>query len=192
MNAAQTRDLAAVEDARPVSVEPASSEDVTAIFRKEGDFWTIAWQGKVSRVKDIKGLAYVAQLLRYPGKEFHAFDLVAATDTVFGERVAGGTGTAGGGHDEERIEDMGLRPGLPEDAGEMLDSTVKAAYRRRLSELREELEEAKKRGNVERASNAEDEIEFLNRELARAVGISGHDRAPHRPRKGRGLTRLAL
>jgi hypothetical protein len=32
------------------------------------------------------------------------------------------------------------------DAGEMLDEQAKAAYRRRLADLREELEDAKRRG----------------------------------------------
>src|SRR5258705_11554209 len=58
----------------------------------------------------------------------------------------------------------------------MLDDTAKAAYRRRLSELREELEEAKELGNVERAEKAEQEIDALTSELSRAVGLGGRDR----------------
>ena len=42
------------------------------------------------------------------------------------------------------------------DAGEMFDEQAKVAYRRRLSELREELEEAKGFGKVERAEQAEE------------------------------------
>src|SRR5208282_6607798 len=62
------------------------------------------------------------------------------------------------------------------DAGEMLDEQAKAAYRRRLSDLREEMEEAKERGNVERAEQAEQEIDALTRELSRAVGLGGRNR----------------
>jgi hypothetical protein len=40
------------------------------------------------------------------------------------------------------------------DGSEMLDEQPKVAYRRRLSELREELEEAKELGKVERASES--------------------------------------
>ncbi len=47
----------------------------------------------------------------------------------------------------------------------MLDEQAKIAYRRRLSELREELEEAKELGNVERAEHAEAEIDALTKEL---------------------------
>ena len=55
-------------------------------------------------------------------------------------------------------------------------SKPRSAYRRRLSELREELEEAKEPGNVERAERAEQEIDALTRELSRAVGLGGRDR----------------
>jgi hypothetical protein len=43
-------------------------------------------------------------------------------------------------------------------------------------ELREELEEAKELGNVDRAEQAEAEIDALTRELSRAVGLGGRDR----------------
>ena len=62
------------------------------------------------------------------------------------------------------------------DAGEMLDDQAKVAYRRRLSELREEFDEAKELGNVERAEHAEAEIDALTRELSRAVGLGGRNR----------------
>jgi hypothetical protein len=54
------------------------------------------------------------------------------------------------------------------DAGDMLDEQAKSAYRRRLSELREELEEAKEFGNTERVEKAEAEIEALTSELSPA------------------------
>jgi hypothetical protein len=39
------------------------------------------------------------------------------------------------------------------------------------------LEEAKELGNVERAEQAEEEIHALTRELSRAVGLGGRNRA---------------
>lgn len=61
-------------------------------------------------------------------------------------------------------------------SGEMLDATAKAAYRRRLTELNEELSVAKENADVERASDLEDEIEAITNELRRAVGLMGRDR----------------
>ena len=77
---------------------------------------------------------------------------------------------------EEDLEKAGIHVASLGDAGEMLDDQAKATYRRRLSELREELEEAKERGNVERAEQAEQEIDALTKELSRAVGLGGRNR----------------
>ena len=77
---------------------------------------------------------------------------------------------------DEELEKAGIHIASLGDAGEMLDEQAKVAYRRRLSELREELEEAKELGNVERAEQAEQEIDALTRELSRAVGLGGRNR----------------
>jgi hypothetical protein len=58
----------------------------------------------------------------------------------------------------------------------MLDAQAKAAHQRRLTELEDELEEARELGNEARAEKAEDEIEALGRELKGAIGLAGRDR----------------
>ena len=63
----------------------------------------------------------------------------------------------------------------------MLDAEAKAAYGRKLRELREEIEEARELGNEERAAKAENEIEALSKELARGVGLGGRDRRAGSP-----------
>src|SRR4029077_6259510 len=62
------------------------------------------------------------------------------------------------------------------DAGEMLDTQAKQDYKRRLLDLTEELEDLRERDNQERAGEVESEIEFLTREIARAVGLGGRAR----------------
>src|SRR5215468_11568586 len=47
-------------------------------FRREGEYWTVRYEGSVARLKDAKGPRYLAQLLGHPGREFHAVDLAAA------------------------------------------------------------------------------------------------------------------
>src|SRR6201987_1138068 len=44
-------------------------------FRKEGEYWTAGYGGKSFRLKDTKGLGFLAHLLRHPGTEFHVLDL---------------------------------------------------------------------------------------------------------------------
>jgi len=53
---------------------------------------------------------------------------------------------------------------------------AKAAYRARLEELREELDEAESFNDPERAAAARKETQFLAQELAGAVGLGGRDR----------------
>jgi hypothetical protein len=62
------------------------------------------------------------------------------------------------------------------DAGEVLDAEAKRAYRTRMLELREELEEAEQWNDAVRAERARDELEALEAELSRAAGIGGRDR----------------
>ena len=62
------------------------------------------------------------------------------------------------------------------DAGDLLDVRAKEAYRRRLAEIEEDLEIARRNHDLARAAQGEAEREFLLRELSRAVGLGGRDR----------------
>jgi AAA ATPase domain len=153
----------------------STSSREQAIFRKEGEYWTVGYGGNSFRLKDTKGLGYLAHLLRHPATEFHVLDLVSgiASQREEDETSQSVQGLPRGDGD---LEKAGIHITSLGDAGEMLDEQAKVAYRRRLSELREELEEAKALGKVERAEQAEHEIEALTRELSRAVGLGGRNR----------------
>jgi hypothetical protein len=62
------------------------------------------------------------------------------------------------------------------DAGPVLDEQAKAEYRRRVRELREEIDEAEAWNDPERAARGQLELDALTRELAGAVGLGGRDR----------------
>ena len=53
--------------------------DRSPVFRREGDYWTIAYDAAVVRLKDAKGLHYLEPLLRHPGRSFHVAELIRAT-----------------------------------------------------------------------------------------------------------------
>src|SRR5260370_17327118 len=74
------------------------------------------------------------------------------------------------------LHDPAVNIGGLGDSGEMLDARAKQDYKRRLLELREELEDLRERGHHERAAKIESEIDFLVHEIARAVGLGGRDR----------------
>jgi tetratricopeptide (TPR) repeat protein len=140
---------------------PASATAEPNVFRREGDYWSVVFEGRTVRVRDLKGMRHLAQLLAHPGREFHVLDLVAA-DT--GQQMALG------------------------DAGEILDERAKTAYRRRLAEIEDDIEQARALGDDGREAQADAERDFLVRELARAVGLGGRDRraasASERARSG--------
>ena len=72
----------------------AAAETVSDVFRREGDYWTVRYEGSVVRLKDAKGLRHLARLLANPGREFHAVDLESA-DSPAALRAAGATGGPG-------------------------------------------------------------------------------------------------
>ena len=145
--------------------EPLETEDY--LFRREGDYWTLAYEGSVLRLKDSKGLRCVARLLAEPNRDFYVLDLVAVGDApatedptaVFGRKIP------------EHLPNAALG-----DAGPMLDAQAKSAYRSRLSELKDELEEAERNNDIGRAERASEEMSILTKTLRAAVGIGNKDR----------------
>jgi tetratricopeptide (TPR) repeat protein len=170
----RTQHPEAVQTPVPIQFRKTSSPE-HAIFRKEGEYWTLGHGDKSFRLKDTKGLGYLAHLLRHPGVEFHVLDLAGGIARQQ-DKYEASPSTRGLPRGAEDLEEAGIHVGSLGDAGEMLDEQAKAAYKRRLAELREELQEAKEVGNVERAEHAEREIDALTRELSRAVGLGGRSR----------------
>jgi hypothetical protein len=142
---------------------PSQSAAQDAVFRREGEVWTIAYGGQTSRVRDLKGLRYLALLLARPEREVHVLELVAAS-----------TGLAADARTGLRQND--LARSAPADLDPVLDDQAKQEYRGRLAELDEELEQAHAWGDTERAARLQGELDVLTEELRRAVGLRGHDR----------------
>jgi len=132
----------------------------TGTFRREGEYWSIAFDGDAFRARDSKGIRYLAHLLGTPGREIHALELVAAIE----------------GHSPERRRPDAAMTVAASNAGEFLDDRAKTEYRQRLRDLESELAEAEDWNDPERASRIREEIDFLARELGAAVGLGGRDR----------------
>jgi hypothetical protein len=133
------------------------------VLFREGDYWTVAYEGKTWRLKDAKGLHYIAYILAHPGEEIRAVDLASRVGG------AGAEVDRAGAQDLARSADLG-------HAGEMLDQQAKAEYQRRLQEIEDELEEAREFRNEELIAKAEEEKEAIAHELRRAIGLAGRDR----------------
>src|SRR5262249_17797765 len=132
-----------------------------ALFRREGDYWTVSWRGNVVRLKNARGLHCIAYLLANPGRQVLACELATAGTTAGNRRVAVGPGAT--------TAHLG-------DAGALLDARAREQYRRRIGELHEELAEAARLNDTSRAARLSSELEFLRDHVAAAVGLGGRNR----------------
>ena len=143
MDLARTLQLRGVTtgDAAPGDREPKYAEERFEM-QLEGDIRTIYFDGKSTSLRNSKGLNLLALLVSQPGKELHVLDLV------------GGSAEA-----------------AASDSGPALDSRARDEYKRRVAELKEELEEAEALADTGRVDALRDELDFITHELARAYGI---------------------
>jgi tetratricopeptide (TPR) repeat protein len=140
---------------------PVPDAAMTATFTLDGDTRSVCFRGRTVLVRDLKGLRYLARLLAEPGREFHVLDLVAVDrGTLPVDRP---------GRPAELDGDAGS--GLP-----VIDREAREAYRRRLAEVDEDIEDAERMHDVGRLELAQRDRDYLLAELARAVGLAGRDR----------------
>ncbi len=121
------------------------------VFHRDGDTWTVSYRGATVRLRDAKGLRYLARLLAQPGREVHVSDLAA--ESTGGEQAP-----------------------LSGSGGEALDAAATQAYRLRLAELEADVTEATEWNDPERAARAQAEIDALTEQLAGAYGLGDRTR----------------
>jgi tetratricopeptide (TPR) repeat protein len=120
-----------------------------AELRRVGDLWQASFRGQSAYLRDAKGLHDLAVLLARPGVDVPALELAGAAP-------ASNATTAGA---------MAEQP--------VLDGAALTAYRRRLSELDEELAQADDTHDLGRQGRAAHEREQLLTELRRATRPGG-------------------
>jgi hypothetical protein len=141
---------------------PRLSAAAKNVLRREGDFWVVRYGGTALRVKDARGLHYLAALLAAPGRELHVLELagvgrkaLAAAEAVAGLPVALGA--------------------TLEDAP---DARARSAYAVRIDDLRAGLDEAERFGDLGRASHLRAEIDQLMTELSGRFRSRSRTRGP--------------
>ena len=126
-----------------------------ATLHRDGSWWTATCGETTARLRHTKGLAYLADLIARPGAERHALDLVDLVE-----------GVSESGVDRRRLG----------DAGALRAARSRDAYRRRVAELRDDVEEALDAEDDDRAAAKQAELDALVAELARAFGLGGRER----------------
>ncbi|MBM4255312.1 MAG: hypothetical protein FJ147_05380 [Deltaproteobacteria bacterium] len=154
----------------PSAQESSSPQAQSAdhnVFRKEGDYWTIAYQGASFRLRHLRGLDYIAHLLRHPDVDFLALDVLTPSHELVTQSVTQ--------HHPDFDEPSAPSSHL-DGREELLDTQARDTYKRRLEELRDELEEAQTFNDLGRVEKLQEEMDFLSAELARALGLRGRPR----------------
>ena len=141
------------------STTPRANDRTVVTFALEGNQRTIEFDGRSTPLRDLKGFRYLARLVADPGREFHVLDLVAAEEGVLRPTVV---------HE-------GLTSG-DQDGVPLLDDTAREAYRRRLADIDDDIEDARRMNDPARVELAERDREYLIAELGRAVGLGGRSR----------------
>ena len=130
------------------SLETATSAPSSAgspnVFRQEGEFWGIRYDGAEAQLADLKGYRDIARLLSTPGQPVHVTELMGVAVVERGEEV--------------------------------FDERARNAYRKRLLNLQEELEEAEMFVNGERIAALREEYDRLLEMLSKSVGKGGRVR----------------
>ncbi len=139
----------------PVAVRAPSGGCHVATLERSGTWWTAGCGDIKVRLRDTKGLRYLAELVAHAGVERHVLDLV---DLVEGVSLDGVNRRSLG------------------DAGAVADRDARTVYRRRAAELRDAIEDALAVEDDERAARAQVELDAVVAGLARAFGLGGRER----------------
>lgn len=159
----------AVHPPRSDSALHPVTHPAVGVFYRDGELWLVGTDGATSRLRDTKGLHYIAYLLRRPGQEVHSFDLAIQP---MGTAVPEPGGNASG------METLHLSR---QSAGQTLDARARAEYRERLADLRRDLNDAATNHDVGQISRLQTEIGFIEQELTHAVGLGGRHRRAGSP-----------
>jgi non-specific serine/threonine protein kinase len=136
-----------------------------AVFVRQGDYWTVRYQGQTAILKATRGLDCLGYLLRHPARDVHVSELLAGRLEVPAPSLSA-------------LWEVGVHAVIAgfQDAGSILDSRAKAEYKQRIDELRGELDEAERFNDSYRAARARSEMGAIVGQLAAAVGLGGRDR----------------
>ncbi len=132
----------------------------TVTFERIGECRRVVWRSVEVLAPELLGFRYLQHLVERPGQDVGVMDLVSS-------ELATSTPSP-------------PEPGLSSHFGTGLplsDEQARDAYRRRLAEVEEEIDDADASHDLGRLERAESDREHLIAELSRAFGLDGRPRA---------------
>ena len=152
-----------IAQAPPSTTTTPTRRQATATFSSDGDTRTVRFEDRTVQMHDLIGFRYLDRLLAAPAREFHVLDLIAV------ERGSLPTSPIPGQAADALADGTGH--GLP-----ALDDQARDAYRRRLAEVDDDIDEATQLNDAGRLQLAQHDRAYLIAELKRAIGLGGRHR----------------
>jgi hypothetical protein len=128
------------------------------VFHKEGQYWTITFDGSSKSFRDAKGFVYIAHLLRNSGSPCLAIHLFAASAGADGAIPIG-------------------------SAGDALDQTALTTFKSHAKDLEFQLAQATRDHDLGRKEGLGLELEQLTDQILSAQGLGGKSRSTHDDRE---------
>lgn len=128
-------------------------DDEVGLISRQGSAWVLSAADVEVVVPDLLGMTYLSQLLTNPGAEIAAATLAADGD------------------DSDLSTALAVHADQP-----VLDDAALAAYRERITDLEDDLAEAERNADSERATHARIELDAIVDELARTTNRFGRAR----------------
>jgi hypothetical protein len=150
----------------PIDGFPALHLTEEPVFIRQGDYWMICYHGQTAILKATRGLDCLCYLLRHPTRDVHVSELLSRPIQFPASTLPGNLRESGCD-----AVTVGLQ-----DAGPTLDSKAKAEYKRRIAELRKDMEEAERFNDFYRVAKARSEMDAIVEQLSTAIGLGGRDR----------------
>jgi len=164
--AEQARALRTRLDGTPAAMPPAAVACDGNAYTREGEYWTVTYNGVACRLRDRAGFTYLAALLERPHEELPALILTNGSKTPSSANTQGA---------------KLLRGRSPADPTDMRDERVRDEYRERLQDLAEEIEAAERDNDTGRVEYLRTESERLRGALAAVLGFGRRARRASAP-----------
>lgn len=146
----------------PVPEPSTPSARAGDTFQQQGEVWELCFDGKPARVAHLRGLGYLAELLRRPDEPVHALQLATS-------------GPSAKASVREALHDGQLQVSNG-GSDPLIDAQAREAYRSRVRDLRADLAEAEEHHDLGRAQRLQAELDMLLDELKRTSALGGRAR----------------
>jgi len=149
-----------------------SRESNKPVFRKDGDRWTLCFEGKTVYANHVVGMDYIQYLLKHPWRKFpiKLLDL-ELWGTIPPEKASPHSKTR-----EEKLEKEGLSIGYDDTYDTSIDQQTLKECKTKIADLEDELEEAEKNDDIQKVADIKYELDQYKSYLSGSLGVDGKPR----------------